>query len=250
MREIDGAELHAVVTHAFVRHQIDPATTKRAWLSGRAVVVDGARWRPVDSAPGPAYTCLGLSSDLAPLMAYVAVHAPCPWRLTTEHPSYDVPDAWHRREAFDWHWMLTDRRVSVDDGWPVVALDDRRDAVEIDDLLDDANPDSFARPGSPGVAAWMGIRERTAGSSRLVAAGALQQMHDNTLHLRGVTVRPELRGGGAGTTLSAALTNHALKHGSGIATLGVYTTNLAARTIYDRLGYRVRHTFTSGEVGP
>lgn len=250
MREIDGAELHAVVAHAFVRHQIDPATTERAWLSGRAVVVDGARWRPVDSAPGPAYTCLGAASDLEPLMASVAIHAPCPWRVTTEHPSGDVPTAWHRRAAFDWHWMLTDRPVGLDRHWWVVALDERRDAVEIDDLLDEANPGSFARPGSPGVAAWMGIRERTDGTSRVVAAGALQRMHDGTLHLRGVTVRPELRGNGAGTELSAALTNHALEHGSGIATLGVYTTNLAARAIYDRLGYRVRHTFTSGDVGP
>ena len=60
---------------------------------------------------------------------------------------------------------------------------------------------------------------------------------------------PAVRGRRLGTTLSAALTRHALQHGSGVATLGVYVDNLPAVRIYERLGYRVVHTFTSGQVG-
>ena len=162
-----------------------------------------------------------------------------------------MPAAWQCPTSYDWHWMLTQRPVEMTrrgDGRAVEDLDERRDSVEIDDLLDEANPDSFARPGVPGIAAWLGTREH-GGSSRLLAAGALQQMHDGTLHLRGVSVRPELRGSGAGTMLSAALTNHALGHGRG-SPPWASTANTGALRLFDRLGYQVRHTFTSGEVAP
>ena len=75
-------------------------------------------------------------------------------------------------------------------------------------------------------------------------------MVDGTLHLRGVTVLPRARGRGLGRRVSAALTDHALTHGSGVATLGVYVDNAPALRIYRDLGYRVVHTFSSGVVAP
>jgi GNAT superfamily N-acetyltransferase len=176
-------------------------------------------------------------------MAYVDEAGAAPWRVSVEQPAV-LPPAWHRPASHEWHWMLTTRpaRRRVSRGVEVLTA---ADAAAVDELLDAANPHSFARPGVPGVAAWLGIRD----GERLLAAGALQRMHDGTLHLRGVGVRPEARGQGLGTALSAALTDHALLHGSGVATLGVYSDNAAALAVYSRLGYRVAVTFTSGEVG-
>jgi ribosomal protein S18 acetylase RimI-like enzyme len=169
--------------------------------------------------------------------------------VSVEQPAR-LPQSWVLTSSHSWSWMTTRTEVAAGDRWRVEILDGIRDAVEIDDLLDAANADSFARPGQPGVEVWMGIRETSRHSSRLLAAGALQRMHDRTLHMRGVSVRPETRGAGAGRALSAALTNHALAHGSAVATLGVYTDNHVAVRMYESLGYRTAYTFTAGDVVP
>ena len=243
MREIEVAELFDAVTDPFVQHHLDPRHTRRAWVLGRAVVVDGTRARPRDVPTGPVFTCLGPPDDLAELMGQLPCRVPAPWRLIVEVASYDaVPDAWRQRSHHRWHWMTT---TIAPDRVPAAELmvDDRE---QIDALLDVANPDSFARPGTDGIDAWLGVRSRAAGD--LVAVGAVLRMADRTGHLRGVSVLPSVRGRGLGTALSAALTARALVGGSGVATLGVYVDNPAAVAIYAGLGYAVAHTFASGPV--
>ena len=108
VREVGPAELLALSEDPFVRHQVDPATTARAWVSGRAAVVHGTRGRHGDASPGPVLTCLGPSEDLEPLMHEVAGRTPPPARLTVEDASYAaVPDAWRYERHGHWHWMLT-----------------------------------------------------------------------------------------------------------------------------------------------
>jgi ribosomal protein S18 acetylase RimI-like enzyme len=182
-------------------------------------------------------------------MSHLARTAPRPWRVSVEQPALP-PASWVLSSTHLWHWMATTGRVPTGSRWRVETLDGVRDAVEIDELLDAANVDSLARPGQPGVEVWMGIREMARHASRLLAAGALQRMHDRTLHVRGVSVLPETRGAGAGRALSAALTNYALGHGSTLATLGVYADNRVAVRLYESMGYRTVHTFISGDVAP
>ena len=147
VREVTGGELHEAVCDSFVAHQVDPERTHRAWVTGDAVVIDGALGRPGERMLGPVYTCLGPVPDLAPLVAEVAELAPDPWRVTVERALEDLPDRWHRPAPREWHWMLTDIAVPQPAGWQVEQLDAVRDAVEIDDVLDDSNADSYARPG-------------------------------------------------------------------------------------------------------
>lgn len=245
VREVSVAELFESSRDPFVRHQVDPASTQRAWTSGAATVVLGTRGRPNETAAGPVLTCLGPADELGPLMDGLVTVAPRPWRLSVESTSYDdVPAAWRHREHHAWHWMLTLERCPAPDV-PVVELDtDGVGAGEIDVLLDAANPDSFARPGVAGIECWLGIRER----GLLVAAGALVRQPDGTGHLRGVSVLPVHTGRGLGRALSAGLTRRALATGPGVSTLGVYTDNAAAMSVYRRLDYELAHTFVSGPV--
>ena len=242
-REVSATELADVSELPFVRHQVDPAATLRAWVRGRAAVVESSRIRPGQSDDRPVMTCLGPPEDLVPLMATLADAGERPGRVSVEDASYDaVPAAWAFTRHGHWHWMLSARPCAA----PTVPVEEVDDPAEVDAVLDEANPGSFARPGSPGVEAWLGIRE----GGRLVATGALTREHDGTGHLRGVTVLPEHAGRGLGRALSAALTLRAQAGRSGLATLGVYVDNAPAVAIYRRLGYAVVHTFSSGPVTP
>jgi len=235
VREVDVEELFAVADDPFVRHQVDPGFTRRAWLHGAAVVIDGLRPRLGRVPKGPIYTCLGPPDELAALLAKVAEVAPWPWRATV---SATAASPWPHADAHAWHRMLT----TVDPPAPGHRVEDACDADEINAVLDLANPDSFARPGADDRL-WLGVRV----DGRLVGVGAIERMADGTGHLRGVSVLPSYGGRGLGRALSTALTRRALE-GSGVATLGVYVDNLRAVGIYERLGYSVVHTFVSGEV--
>ncbi|QNN51458.1 GNAT family N-acetyltransferase [Nocardioides mesophilus] len=231
--------------HPFLRHQIAPDDVRRAWLLGDAVVLDGVRGRPGEAPEGSVYTCLGPAGQLEPLMAHVVGVGDQPARVRVEVPAR-VPGAWHLTDPHQWHWMTTTTPVAGRETHPVERLDAAADGAAVDALLDVANADSFARPGAPGIALWLGVRR----AGRLLATGALQRMHDGTLQLRGIAVHPDARGAGLGTALSAALTNHALRDGTGLASLGVYSDNATAVRLYERLGYRVVTTFSSGAVAP
>ncbi|MCW2793128.1 MAG: mshD 1 [Nocardioides sp.] len=241
MREVGVDELLATSRDPFVRHH--PLGSRRGWVSRAATVVEGTGGRPTGPPPAPVFTCLGPATDLDPLMAHLADAGVRPSRLTVETASYAaVPPAWRHADHHRWHWMISRSSAPV----PPVEVVEVEDPAEIDAVLDAANPGSFARPGTPGVECWMGIRD--AGST--VAVGALVRQPDGTGHLRGVTVLPGSAGRGLGSALSAALTRRALARGPGVATLGVYVDNAPAIAIYRRLGYRVAHTFASGPVTP
>jgi GNAT superfamily N-acetyltransferase len=244
MREIDLDELFATTSDPFVRHQVDPATATRAWVRGDAVVISGGRARPGEVPVGPVYTCLGPVAGLAALMRHVAAVARPAWRVTnvTESDPH-VPPQWHRPAPHRWHWMLTSKLP--DAHAPTgIDVDDVTDPDEINRVLDLANADSHARPGTAGVEAWLGARRDGA----LLGVGALMRLPDGTGHLRGVGVLPTARGLGVGTAISVALTRRGLANGSTVCTLGVYTDNAIAIAMYRRLGYDVVHTFTSGAV--
>lgn len=244
MREIGVEELFATSADPFVRHHVDPAGTRRAWVYGAAAVVDGAGGRPGGVASGVVFSCLGPPADLAPLMAEVASVVEPPLRLTVETTSYDaVPEGWRHSRHHRWHWMLTGSTPPVP-AYPLAEVDGAEGAAEINAVLDAANPDSFARPGTPGVECWLGVRDAEA----LIAVGALIRQPRGAGHLRGVSVLPTHTGLGFGRAVSAGLTLRGLSTGSGVVTLGVFVDNAPAVAIYERLGYVVSHTFASGPL--
>ena len=239
MREVTGAELLAAYDDPFVQHQTDPAAVVRAFLRGPAAVIESVSHMP--GARGTLMMALGPTPDLAALTAEVADVIGAPGRISVPVASIGaLPEKWRPHRVKQWHWMATRSSPPA----PSIPVEEVTAAHEVDALLDAFAPDAHARPGSPRVEAWLGVRE----GGELLAVGALARHHARTGHLRAVTVVPEARGHGIGRELSAALTRRALEGGSGVATLGVYTDNAPAVTVYRRLDYAVVHTFASGPV--
>lgn len=246
VREIPISELTAVVDDPFLHHHVDPTRAgARAWVHGRAAVVDGASgrhgWR------GPAFSCVGPAADLGPLMAALADRGEAPVRVSVDHTSAsDLPNAWQPVERLDWHWMWTATvpEQPTRDGVAVTELaeDDPAERAAVEAVLDAGYADSFARPGVPGAEAWLGVTHR----GDLAGVGVLIRQPSGAGLIRAVTVLPDHRGHGLARVLSAALTRRAVAGGSGTATLGVYTTNAPAVRVYERLGFRTAHTFVAG----
>ena len=60
--------------------------------------------------------------------------------------------------------------------------------------------------------------------------------------------RPEARGQGLGKAVTAALTRQLFDEGNDVVTLGMYADNPEGRALYDALGFRDDHPFTSGPL--
>jgi GNAT superfamily N-acetyltransferase len=221
----------------FVRHAVDPDRVLGAWRLDEAAAV--AARRPMAREVLTTVTGFGPAPDQARLLVALTAELAPPDRLTVAAPVQVVPEAWRLLEVRHWNWMLS--TTSPPGETPdVVEVDD---ADEIDALLDEAAPDSHARPGTPGIETWLGLRDE----GSLVAVGAVVRQPDGSGHLRAVTVARHARGRGLGRTLSIALTRRALS-GPGVVSLGVYADNEPALRIYRDLGYEVAHAFTSGPL--
>ncbi|NHC24727.1 GNAT family N-acetyltransferase [Nocardioides sp. IC4_145] len=233
MREVSGAGLEQLAAASqvpFVRHTVGSATYDVAWVRGDAVVVHNLRHT----------VALGPAGDLGPLLAELAERF-VPERLTVEEAAHDaLPAAWHHGVRGHWHWM----RCTTPAPPPAVPLEEVSDPVAINAVLDAAQPDTFGRPGTPGIEGWLGVRE----GGLLVGVGAVRRDPDGSGHLRAVSVLPEATGRGLGLALSQGLTRRAMDRPPDVATLGVYTDNLPALRVYGRLAYRTEHTFLSGPV--
>ncbi len=212
-----------------------PRLVNRAWQDGDAAVVVVDR----TLVTGPVRVVTGLGDrDLPGLLASVAERVDAPDRVMVTAPAEDIPVAWPLAEVRQWHWMRTTHLPDPPTVEVVPVGDD-----DVTALLDVVAPDSHARPGTPGMEAWLGIRD----AGELVAVGGVLRQPDGTGHVRAVAVSPRHRGRGLGRELSRALTRAAMAD-SGVASLGVYVDNEPALRTYRGLGYEVVHTFTSGPV--
>lgn len=221
----------------FVRHSVDRDRVVGSFEHDGAVAVLARR--PMALEVLLTLTAFGPEDRLASLLGELVAEVPVPDRLTVAGPATVIPPAWPLRETRHWHWMLSTTRPTE----PVPDVVEVEDADEVDALLDAAAPDSHARPGTPGIEAWLGLRD----GHELVAVGAVVRQPDGSGHLRAVTVAEHARGRGLGRRLSTAMTRRAMT-GPGVASLGVYADNEPALRIYRALGYEVVHAFTSGPV--
>lgn len=144
----------------------------------------------------------------------------------------------------DWDWLYaTDSppRTAVEDR--IVTLDDAADAAELIRLNELGNPTAESEPGSGITERWAGIRDAGA----IVSAAALHRSDTGHGLLAGIVTHPQHRGRGYGRAVTASLTRD-LVTTDGVAVLGMYSDNDPARALYDSLGYRVAHRFSSRPV--
>lgn len=111
---------------------------------------------------------------------------------------------------------------------------------EVAALIEAAYPDAEARPGSPGVRGWVGIRD-----GNTLAACAADTSGRHTGRISAVMTAPAARGRGLGAAVTAALTRRLLAE-FGLVVLGVYLDNTPARRLYRRIGYTGAQVVTSG----
>lgn len=227
----------------WVRYAVADPLPRTAWeLDGALLVERRHRWMEHRHS----LVCLGPSDSVEALLGR-AVTAGVPAWLGVR--SLSVPDrlsqvaarAVDLADGARWAWMWTTASPtlqSVED--EVVDLDDRRDAAQIAALSGAHSPTAEGDPGTGRSERWVGVRR----DDRLVAAGALQRPDSGVAHLAGIVVATGHRGRGLGTAVTAALTRRAVLE-EGVCTLGVYAHNDTGLRLYQRLGYRVGHTWHS-----
>ncbi|HEX8970858.1 GNAT family N-acetyltransferase [Oryzihumus sp.] len=146
-----------------------------------------------------------------------------------------------------WEWLWTQAAPEPHPGeTTLVGLDNTADAGELLAFLADASPTASARPGDDGNEWWVGARDAT---GALVACGAMQRTGGGSPHLASIAVRPDRRGQGLGAAVTAALTRRAVAL-DGVSTLGMYSDNAVARSLYLRLGYRIGHAWATRVIQP
>lgn len=146
----------------------------------------------------------------------------------------------------DWEWMYAAAEPS-----PVPAEDrlvslSETDLPDIQQLLDQANPRTDARPFDSSDQTWVGVRDPGPGThaDSLVACGVREPNHAGYPILSGITVDQAHRGTGLGLAVAAYLTRQAVAE-VGVCTLGMYSDNDVARRVYTGLGYADIHRWSS-----
>ncbi|MBG6134447.1 GNAT family N-acetyltransferase [Longispora fulva] len=158
--------------------------------------------------------------DMVDLAGLDGLHGP---------PGIELPFA---GQTDEWEFRWTHTIQELDPSAPtMVVLDGRRDADEINAVLDLALPASQVRPGQPQVIAWLGVR--VAGR---IAAVAADVGRSGVGMFGGFAVHPDFQGQGLGSALTTALTRRLIAD-YGVAALSVYSANTSAIRMYAKHGY-------------
>lgn len=145
----------------------------------------------------------------------------------------------------DWEWFYTTELPPYVPGLDtVVPIDDVGRREEIAAFLAQHSPTADIAPA--GGERWFAI-EREDG--RLAAVTAYGATAKGVPHLSSVAVDESLRGRGLGRRITAAVTRIALRE-KGVCTLGIYSHNTVARTLYRSLGYANPNAWASRTVVP
>ncbi len=210
----------------------------RGWVRDGAVL-----WLGVDPEQKVSYLSgLGPPAAVAALLADLLPELPHRQRLTLPRGTAPLLPAWVGLDGTDWdfRWLSAPPPPQPRED-EVVVLED---LAAVAGLLDASSPRASTRPGDDGVRRWVGLHE----GGRLVACAADTSGAPGVGHLSSIAVHPSAQGAGLGRTITAALTRRLFTEGCDVVTLGMYADNDAARAVYDRLGWRDDHRFTSGPL--
>ena len=233
-----AAEVLVATGHdAFARGSLRRALV-RGWVGEGATA-----WLGIDAEERTPYlSTLGEPPAVAALVAELLPQLPPKQRVTLPRGTPAHLPAWVGLDGTDWDFRWLPAPPPVQPGEELVAPEDDETAVKA--LLTAASPKASAQPGDEAVRRWVGIRDGDA----LLACAADTSSATGVGHLSSIAVDPAARGRGLGKAVTAALTRQLFEDGCDIVTLGMYADNTAGRAMYDALGYRDEHRFTSGPL--
>lgn len=210
----------------------------RGWLGTGAtawVGTDAHEHVPYLSALGDPAAVGALVGELVPELAHRQ-------RVTLPRGSGAHLPAWVGLDGTHWDFRWLPSAPPEQPGEDAVRPLDDDAAVAL--LLGAASPTASALPGDPQVRRWVGVVE----DGRLLACAADTSAVDGVGHLSSIAVDPTLRGRGLGRAVTASLARTMFEEGCDLVTLGMYADNEAGRALYDSLGFRDEHRFTSGPL--
>lgn len=155
---------------------------------------------------------------------------------STAHQVFDLAD------GGNWEWMWTTTEppmIAAEDR--LIALDDTADADEINAFSAANNQRLWTTAGTGHVVHWSGVRDD---DGALIAVGGSEREATGVPHLAGIVTHTGHRGLGLGGAVSTGLVRWALAD-SGVCTLGMYSDNAAARSVYQRIGFATAHAWHS-----
>ncbi|MDP9465937.1 MAG: GNAT family N-acetyltransferase [Actinomycetota bacterium] len=211
----------------------------RGWMT------DGATaWIGIDDEERTSYlSALGDPGVVGALLAELLPELPPRQRLTVPRGTPARFPAWAGMTGTDWDFRWLPEPPPRQRGEErVEPLDDE---VAVRSLLAASSSRASAQPGDKAARRWVGVRDA---SGRLMACAADTSSATGVGHLSSIAVIPEARGQGLGKAVTAALTRQLFEEGKDVVTLGMYADNPQGRALYDALGFRDDHPFTSGPL--
>lgn len=182
------------------------------------------------------------AGELVGAMAAEGLHPPDLTGVTVQRGSLEAVAArLPVADGNEWEWMCAATappRTAAED---VVVPLSEEDLADVSALLAKANPRTDARPFEYPGQVWVGVRDH---AGRLLACGVRETNNAGYPILLGITVSPDHRGTGLGLAVTAHLTRAAVLE-AGVCTLGMYSDNDVARSVYHGLGYSGDHRWSS-----
>lgn len=213
----------------------------RGWV-GRGA----AAWIGTDAEERRPYlSALGEPPAVALLIAELLPELSARQRVTLPRGTAALLPAWvglgPGGADWDFRWLGAPPAPQPSEDLVVPGVDD----VAVKALLEAASPGASALPGDDAVRCWWGV---TDDDGALLACAADTSAATGVGHLSSIAVHPAARGRGLGRAVVAALTRSRFAAGCDVVTLGMYADNAAGRALYDALGFRDEHRFSSGPL--
>ncbi len=222
----------------FVRWSVDPAEPVRGWLVPGGV----AFLRAVPSPRRSLTVVTSLREAVAVVPSLVQAVPDAEWLTLPRGAADPLADLTDPGVGADWEWMHTcaapPRQPLEERVVPLGAADED----DVRSLLAQASPRHSAPVGGPDIVAWYGVRDR---HGVLLACAAHSEHVPGVPHLASIATLPSARGQGLGAALTAVATRAALAAGRPVVTLGLYADNDVAGRLYQRLGFRCEHRWSS-----
>lgn len=211
----------------------------RGWLSDSACT-----WVGTDPESGVSYlSALGKPAAVGALLGELLPELPPRQRVTVPRGTTAHLPAWVGIDGTDWDFRWLGSAPAHQPGEDLVRPDVDPDLVG--ELLARASPRASTLPGDTAVRSWFGI---PTDDGSLLACAADTSAATAVGHLSSIAVLPAARGAGLGRAVTAAAVRALFTAGCDVVGLGMYADNRLGRALYDSLGFRDDHPFTSGPL--